>query len=262
MVKIGIFDSGIGGLWILKHLREALPLYNYVFVGDQGHVPYGNKSNSEIREFSEKITEFLIKKGSKIIVIACNTASAAALKYLREKFPEVVFVGMEPAVKPASEMTHTKKIGILATPGTFGGELFSSSVDKYANGIEIFKNTCDGLVSEIEKGDWKSREIKKILEKAIYPMLEEETDVIVLGCTHYPLVIPTIEEIVKYKAKIIDPTPSIVSRVKKIVSNENSSITKNETGHLEIYTSGDPNKMERIVNSFWDEKIKTKKIDL
>jgi len=263
MTNIGVFDSGVGGLWILKHLRAELPGYNYVFFGDQGHVPYGDKSKDEIRDFSEGITRFLISKNCKIIVIACNTASAASLKYLREKFPEVIFVGLEPAVKPATEITKTKRIGILATPMTFQGDLFNSSVDKYANGIEIFKNTCDGLVLEIEKGDFDGQRTKEILEGALYPMLEENVDTVVLGCTHYPLVIGEIKKIVGDKIRIIDPTPSIVRQVEKILEENNLSIgIKEKDGEIEIFTSGESEGMENVLEKLFGGKIKVEKINL
>ena len=263
MTNIGVFDSGVGGLWILKHLRAKLPDYNYVFFGDQGHVPYGDKSKDEIKDLSEDITKFLIGKNCKVIVIACNTASAASLKYLRDKYRDVIFVGMEPAVKPASEITHTKKIGILATPMTFQGELFNSAVDKYANGIEIFKNTCDGLVLEIEKGDFDGQKTREILEGALYPMLEENVDTVVLGCTHYPLVLGEIKKIVGDNAKVIDPTPSIVKQVENILENNN---LKNEAiqngGQMEIFTSGEPDGMKNIFEKLFEEKIKIDKIEL
>ena len=263
MTNIGVFDSGVGGLWILKHLRADLPGYNYVFLGDQGHVPYGNKSKEEVKNYSENITKFLINKGCKIIVIACNTASAASLTYLRGKFPETIFVGMEPAVKPASETTLTKKIGILATPATFQGELYNSTVDKYANGIEIFKDTCDGLVLQIEKGDFEVEKIKEILGRALYPMLENGVDTIVLGCTHYPLVLGEINKIVGNKARVIDPTPSIVKQVENILekSNLKSEAIQNE-GQMEIFTSGESTGMENIFEKLFGEKIKVEKIDL
>jgi glutamate racemase len=263
MTNIGVFDSGVGGLWILKHLRAKLPGYNYIFFGDQGHVPYGDKSKDEIRDFSENITKFLIGKGCRVIVIACNTASAASLKYLRGKFPEIIFVGMEPAVKPASEITHTNKIGILATPMTFQGELFNSAVDKYANGIEIFKNTCDGLVLEIEKGDFDGQKTKEILENALYPMLEENVDTVVLGCTHYPLVMEEIKKIVGDKMKIVDSTPSIIKQVEKVleVNNLKKDIDQDE-GKMEIFTSRELRGMENILDKLFGEKMKVEKIDL
>ena len=148
---IGIFDSGVGGISVLRAIREQMPNESILYFGDQGHIPYGPRPMEQIRDFSEAITRFLLAHGAKIIVVACNTASAAALKYLRERFPDVQFVGMEPAVKPAAEHTHTGKVGVLATPATFQGELYASVVERFAHGVELLQNTCPGLVQQMNK---------------------------------------------------------------------------------------------------------------
>ena len=144
--SIGIFDSGVGGISVLRAIREQMPNESVVYFGDQGHIPYGPRPMEQIRDFSEAITNFLLEQNAKIIVVACNTASAAALKYLREKFPDVQFIGMEPAVKPAAEQTQTGKVGVLATPATFQGVLYASVVERFANGVELFQSICPGLV--------------------------------------------------------------------------------------------------------------------
>ena len=136
---IGIFDSGVGGLSVLRAIRAQMPEESVIYFGDQGHIPYGPRPMEQIRNFCEAITKFLLEQNAKIIVVACNTASAAALKYLREKFPDVQFVGMEPAVKPAAEQTTTGKVGVLATPATFQGALYASVVERFANGVELFR---------------------------------------------------------------------------------------------------------------------------
>ncbi len=167
-----------------------MPEETVIYFGDQGHIPYGPRPMEQIRNFSEAITKFLLEQDAKIIVVACNTASAAALKYLREKFPDVPFVGMEPAVKPAAEQTHTGRVGVLATPATFQGALYASVVERFANGVELLQDACPGLVQEIEQGNLEGRETRQILEGALVPMLEKNIDTVVLGCTHYPFVIP------------------------------------------------------------------------
>src|SRR6266545_8167399 len=192
---IGIFDSGVGGISVLRAIREQMPEESVIYFGDQGHIPYGPRPMEQIRNFSEAITRFLLARDAKIIVVACNTASAAALKYLREIFPDVSFVGMEPAVKPAAEHTQTGKVGVLATPATFQGALYTSVVERFANGVELFQNTCSGLVQQIEQGKLDNEETRRILEAALLPMLEKNIDTVVLGCTHYPFVIPLIQEI-------------------------------------------------------------------
>lgn len=261
MINIGVFDSGIGGLWILKHLQSELPQNNYIFFADQGHVPYGPRPMEEIRDFSEKISQFLIGKDCKIIVIACNTASAAALLYLRAKFPDVLFVGMEPAVKPAVETTHTKKVGVLATPATFQGELYNSVVERFASDVEIFQNTCPGLVEQIEKGELESEETHNILEKALLPMLKKNIDTIVLGCTHYPFVIPQIKEIVGDAVNVIDPTDAIVRQVSRILDNNNLTSGYGDDKKIMIFTSGDIEQINKIIIKLFNNEFKIKKIN-
>jgi len=259
-MTIGVFDSGVGGLWILKQLMAIIPGNNYIYVGDQVHIPYGSRSMEEIRDFSEGITKFLIKKGCKLIVVACNTASAASLKYLREKFPGILFVGMEPAIKPAVQISHTGKVGVLATPATLQGRFYLSLVEKFGGQAEIFENTCDGLVEEIEKGNFNSKKISKILDKAISPMLDNNIDTIVLGCTHYPFATEIIRGIVGTRVTVIDPAPAIAKRTKELL-RDNSLLEMSKTnGNLEVYTSGDLIKLKDFLDNMFTRSIKLRSI--
>ncbi len=228
---IGIFDSGIGGISVLRAVREQMPEEDVIYFGDQGHIPYGPRPMTQIQNFSEAITRFLLERNAKIIVVACNAASAAALKYLREKFPDTQFVGMEPAVKPAAEHTQTGKVGVLATPATFQGALYASVVERFANGVELFQNTCNGLVQEIERGNLKGEATRKILKDALQPMLEENIDTVVLGCTHYPFVIPLIQEIVGEFVRVIDPAPAVARQARRLLEAQGgeTSLRQNET---------------------------------
>ncbi|MFA6386484.1 MAG: glutamate racemase [Candidatus Paceibacterota bacterium] len=261
MTNIGVFDSGVGGLWILKHLEQEIPDYNYIFFGDQGHVPYGVKSLDEIKIYSEEITKFLINKGCKIIVIACNTASAAALKYLREKFPDILFVGMEPAVKKAVEMTTTGVVGVLATPATFDGELYNSVVERFAQNVEIHKDTCLELVERIEKGDFDSKETKIILENALKPMLLDGIDTVVLGCTHYPFVIPAIKAIVGSEVNVIDPTPAIVRQVSHLLTDSGLISKNKDEKKISIFTSRDGVGIKIILEKLFNKEINVMRVD-
>jgi glutamate racemase len=166
-----------------------------IFLADQAHVPYGPRSLAQVRRFSEAITRYLLDRGCKLIVVACNAASAAALQALRQKFPDTPFVGMEPAVKPAAETTRTGVVGVLATPATFQGALYASVVERFAIGVTLLQHTCPGLVAQIEAGELDAPQTRRILEDALAPMLAQGIDTVVLGCTHYPFVIP-IQEIV------------------------------------------------------------------
>ncbi len=236
---IGIFDSGVGGISVLRALREQMPEESVIYFGDQGHVPYGSRSLEQIQSFSEEITRFLLEQDAKIIVVACNAASAAALKSLREKFPATPFVGMEPAVKPAAEHTHTGKVGVLATPATFQGALYASVVERFANGVELFQSTCPGLVQQIEQGKLHGKETRQILEEALQPMLEKNIDTVVLGCTHYPFVIPLIQRIVGENVRVIDPAPAVARHAGHLLEADGMRNRSAGRGHLKFYTSGD-----------------------
>jgi glutamate racemase len=244
---IGIFDSGVGGLSVLRAIRAQMPEESVVYFGDQGHIPYGPRPMEQIRDFCEAITEFLLEKDAKIIVVACNTASAAALKYLRERFPDVQFVGMEPAVKPAAEQTSTGKVGVLATPATFQGALYASVVERFANGVELFQNTCNGLVQEIERGNLNGDATRKILEDALSPMLENNIDTVVLGCTHYPFVIPLVQEIVGEKVRVIDPAPAVAKQVNRLLEAGGIKSLLSARGEVRFYTSGEPAALKSIL---------------
>jgi glutamate racemase len=244
---IGIFDSGVGGISVLRAIREQMPGESIVYFGDQGHIPYGPRSLEEIQSFSEAITRFLLEQGAKIIVVACNAASAAALKFLRGKFPDVPFVGMEPAVKPAAEYTHTGRVGVLATPATFQGALYASVVERFANGVELFQDTCPGLVQQIEQGNLEGEATRKILENALRPMLEKNIDTVVLGCTHYPFVIPLIQRIAGENVRVIDPAPAVARQTGRLLEASGRRNSSGSKGRLRFYTSGDPDELRALL---------------
>lgn len=233
-MSIGLFDSGVGGLSVLRQVRALLPDESIHYFADQGHVPYGPRSLDEVQGFSKAITRFLLDKGATLIVVACNAASAASLMALRETFPNVPFVGMEPAVKPAAEQTLTGRVGVLATPATFQGALYASVVERFAAGVQLFPHTCPGLVSQIEKGELESAVTRNILEGALLPMLKENIDTVVLGCTHYPFVIPLIQEIVGPYVRVIDPAPAVARQAKRLFIGDERS----KDGDIHYYTSG------------------------
>ncbi len=258
---IGIFDSGVGGISVLRAIRAQMPEESAIYFGDQGHIPYGPRPMEQIRDFSEAITNFLLQHHAKIIVVACNTASAAALKYLRERFSDVQFVGMEPAVKPAAEQTTTGKVGVLATPATFQGALYASVVERFANGVQLFQNTCNGLVQEIERGNLNSIETRKILEDALSPMLEKNIDTVVLGCTHYPFVIPLIEEIVGKNVRVIDPAPAVAKQVKRLLEAGGVKSQRSARGEVRFYTSGDPESLKSLLPRLLGESGEVERVE-
>ena len=258
---IGIFDSGVGGISVLRAIREQMPEENVIYFGDQGHIPYGPRPMEQIRDFSEAITNFLLTHDAKIIVVACNTASAAALKYLREKFPDILFVGMEPAVKPAAEHTQTGKVGVLATPATFQSALYASVVERFANGVELFQNTCNGLVQQIEHGHLDGEETRKILEEALSPMMEKNIDTVVLGCTHYPFVIPLIQRIVGDHVRVIDPAPSVAKQVRRLLEAGGRKSQSSARGEVKFYTSGDPTVLRSMLPILLGEDGQVEKVE-
>jgi glutamate racemase len=250
---IGIFDSGVGGLSVLRSIRQRLPYENLIYIADQVNVPYGEKSLAEVRDLSEIITRNLISRGVKIIVVACNTASAAALHVLRKRFPNIPFVGMEPALKPAAERTKTGVIGVLATPATFIGELYASVVDRFAKDVFVLQNTCEGLVGQIETGDLNGKKTRMILEEALVPMLAQDIDTVVLGCTHYPFVIPTIQEIVGSDVQVIDPAPAIARQTERVIKEYEFPNPGPGPGTVRYLTSADENKFNEMIRGLLGE---------
>jgi glutamate racemase len=250
---IGIFDSGVGGLSVLRAIRRELPNETLLYLGDQAHVPYGSRPRDQIRDYAFGVTRFLLTQGAKLIVVACNTASAVALHDLRQAFPDVPFVGMEPAVKPAAETTHTGKVGVLATPTTFAGELYASVVERFAQDVQIFQSTCPGLVEQIEAGDLDGPQTRQILEEALQPMLAMGIDTVVMGCTHYPFVIPLIESITGPEVRTIDPAPAIARQTRRLLTERNLLSAAQNAGKLRFFTSGSLTAYQKILPILLDE---------
>jgi glutamate racemase len=250
---IGVFDSGIGGLSVLQAIRQQLPNESVLYFGDEGHVPYGTRSLEEVRGFSEAITRFLMRQNAKLVVVACNTASAAALRFLRQEIPNIPFVGMEPAIKPAAEDTLTGTVGVLATPATFQGELYASVVERFANNVTLLQNSCPGLVQQIEKGDLEGERTRTILESALLPMVEKGIDTVVLGCTHYPFVIPLIQKIVGPGVRVIDPAPAIARQITRVLDTIGRRSTNLKPEISRFFTSGSKEHFEILLSKLVGE---------
>jgi glutamate racemase len=250
VTTIGMLDSGVGGLTILRAIREQLPGQPVVYLADQAHVPYGVRKVEEVRGFTKEITRFLLNQGAKIIVVACNTASVAALGYLRSEFPETTFVGMEPAVKPAAEQTKTGVVGVLATYATFQTDVYNSVVERFAKNVTILQNHCPGLVNQIEKGDLSGLETRRILESALRPMLAQGIDTVVLGCTHYPFVIPLIQEIVGPNVRVIDPAPAIARQTQRLLTEKGWLADGIIGSEIRLITTGNAQSIENNLPLF------------
>jgi glutamate racemase len=220
----------------------------------------------EVRSFSQEITRYLLTQEAKTIVVACNAASAAALYYLRRTFVDLPFVGMEPAVKPAAETTLSGVVGVLATPATFQGELYASVVERFASGVTILQHTCPGLVMQIEKGLLVNPETRTILENALQPMIYQGIDTVVLGCTHYPFVIPLIQQITGSRIRVIDPSPAIARRVRSILQEQNllhpeTTPTKPAWEQTDFLTTGDPTDLQSMVSRLLNVKAQIQTLE-
>ncbi len=217
-VPVGVFDSGVGGLSVTREIIALLPAQPIIYLADQVHAPYGERPMMEIRTLSEGITRFLLAEGAGVIVIACNTASAAALHGLRAQFPDVPFVGMEPAVKPAVEHTRSGQVGVIATAATFQGELFASLLDRYAGRVAIHTQICPELVPLVEAGELDSPRARGAVEQYLAPLLAAKIDQLVLGCTHYPFLCPLIEDVAGAGVSVIDPAPAVARQTGRVLA--------------------------------------------
>lgn len=245
---IGLFDSGVGGLSVLSQVHHLLPNEDLIYVADQAHVPYGPRSQVEVRRLSVGITQFLLDQDAKLIVVACNTASAAALEHLRASFPQTSFVGMEPAVKPAAKRTDTGQVGVLATPATFEGELFASVLARFAEGVEVHQRIIPGLVERIEAGDLDGPETHRLVEAAVRPLLDKGIDTLVLGCTHYPFILPILHQLVGPEVELIDPAPAVARQVRRLLEDQNQIAPADRPGRLTYFTSGEPERLAQSVH--------------
>ena len=216
---IGVLDSGLGGLSVWQELIKLMPDEEYVYVADSGHCPYGPKPPSEIYLRTERISRYLIGQGARIIVVACNTATAAAIGKLRSAFT-VPFVGMEPAVKPAALNTRTGVIGVLATQGTLRGELYLRTLHRFAAGTRVIERIGEGLVELVENGLADTPQAEALMRKYIGPMLEAGADHLVLGCTHYPFLSGVIEKIAGDRMTLVNPAPAVARRTREILKQQ------------------------------------------
>lgn len=213
---IGLFDSGVGGLSVLREVRRILPGADLLYLADRARAPYGRRPPAEVRRFSGEITDHLLDQGAGLVVVACHTASAAALHHLRATHPGVRFVGMEPAVKPAAGLTGSRVVGVLATAATFQGELFASVVDRHAAGVRVVTRACDGWVELVERGLVEGPEVEAAVRRHLEPVLAAGADTLVLGCTHYPFLAGEIGRVAGPDVVIVDPAPAVARQVARL----------------------------------------------
>ena len=245
---IGIFDSGVGGLSVFREIRKVLPCQGYIYYSDNAHCPYGEKSKEYIIDRARTITGELLAKGAEIIVVACNTATAAAIATLREEFP-VKFIGMEPAIKPAATLTKTGVVGVLATAGTLKATKYIDTREKWARDVRIVEHIGEGFVELVEKSDTDSPEAFEVVERSLRPLLEAGADTVVLGCTHYPFLAETIKKVAAAhhadsnpdsEFNLIDPAPAVARHLLEVLESEAISECAPEGFSIELLSSGNP----------------------
>tara|TARA_R110002012_G_scaffold291564_1_gene486029 strand:+ start:25911 stop:26690 length:780 start_codon:yes stop_codon:yes gene_type:complete len=245
---IGIFDSGVGGTSIWNELNLRLPNENTVYLADSKNAPYGTKTEDEIIKLSIKNTELLISKGCKLIVVACNTATTNAIKTLRETF-NIPFIGIEPAIKPAALNTKTKAIGILATRGTLSSNLFHKTTDLYSHNIQVIEQEGEGIVQLIESGKLVSDEMIGLLKVYLQPMIKANIDYLVLGCTHYPYLVPQLLKLLPNHVKIIDSGEAVAKQTEAVLKDNNLLNTFNKKGKTLFYTNADTQVISELLGN-------------
>ncbi|HSL25307.1 MAG TPA: glutamate racemase [Acidimicrobiia bacterium] len=241
---IGVFDSGVGGLSVLVEIRRALPAADVAYLADRGHAPYGSRALEEVRGLAEACTSLLVERGAEVVVLACNTASAAALDYLRRRHPEVTFVGMEPALKPAVAITRNRVVGVLATAATFQGELFASVIGRFGKDVEIVKRACPGWADLVETAELAGGHAESVVAEHLEPVLARGADTLVLGCTHYPFLRPLIRAGAGAQVALIDPAPAVARRVASVWGE---AARPAGNGRLSLLTTGATAPTQQVV---------------
>lgn len=242
---VGVFDSGVGGLSVWREIVRLLPHEATLYLADQARVPYGGRPQKEVAALTHAATAWLLQQGAKMIVIACNTASAAALESLRQRWPDVPIVGMEPAVKPASQATRTGRVGVLATPGTLHAERFQRLVARYANGVEVHTVMGAGLVSLVERSQLDGPEVREELQRLLLPLQEASVDHLVLGCTHFPFLAPVIREVLGPGVTLVDPAPAVAHQTRRRLYQAGLANEQTSAGSWRFVTTG-------AVDTFYD----------
>jgi len=261
MLKIGVFDSGLGGLTVVKALSQVIQNAQIFYVADTLHAPYGEKTPKQILQYSLEITQYLLDTYQvDILILACNTATSAAIQALRKRYPSLMIIGTEPGIKPAMEHTQTGKIGILATPATLKGDKYQSLANTLASqkNVELFEQACPGLVEQIEKGEISTEVTKTLLKQWVLPMKENDVDTIVLGCTHYPLVGETISEIMLCDVKLID-TGSAIARHVLDVALELGHMNQGSC-HISVESTGEIH--HKVISTIFKESLEVNYINI
>lgn len=246
---IGVMDSGVGGISVLRHIHALLPHEDLIYFADSKHAPYGNKTSDEIKARCFEIADFLIAQNVKALVVACNTATAAAIDDIRAKYV-LPIIGMEPAVKPAAEASKNGIVGVLATVGTLKSAQFAALLENYGRNVQVVTQGCIGLVECIERGELNTETTRELLKKYLTPLLQEGADTIVLGCTHYPFVRPLIEEIVGSNVAIIDTGAAVAKQLQKKLAEANL-LSANKPANIGFWTNSAATNAAQVIEQLW-----------
>lgn len=255
LAPIGVFDSGLGGLSVLREIRLLLPHEDLLYVSDSAHVPYGDKTEAHIRERSLLLARFLQAQGVKALVVACNTATAAAITLLREELPDLPVIGMEPALKPAVAATRSGVVGVLATVGTLASARFAALLARYAGDVDVITQPCPGLVEQIERGDLDGPQTRGLVERYTQPLLTRGADTLILGCTHYPFVRTLIEEIAGPDVRLIHTGPAVARQVERVLRERDLLAPAIRLGHERFWTSGTPETLLSSISALWGQAV-------
>ncbi|MCW2268187.1 Glutamate racemase [compost metagenome] len=249
---VGVFDSGVGGLSVLAEIQRLLPNESLLYVADCGHIPYGEKSPEFIRERCRLVAEFFRERGAKAMVLACNTATVAAVADLREQYPHWPLVGMEPAVKPAAAATRSGVVGVLATTGTLQSAKFAALLDRFASDVRVVTQPCPGLVECIEAGDLNSPALRNLLQGYLRPLLDAGCDTLILGCTHYPFLKPLLAQMVPASTAIIDTGAAVARQLQRLLG-ERHLLSTGPARDAQFWTSASPEHLRKILPMLWNK---------
>ena len=252
---IGVFDSGVGGLSVLRHIHRMLPEESLVYVADSAYAPYGGRSSEEIRERAHAICQFLIEQGVRAIVVACNTATAVAVTSLRASLT-VPIIAMEPAIKPAAAMTRSGVVGVLATERTLASDQIARLVERHAQGCQVLLQPCPGFVDQVERGELTGARTQAVVAASLQPLLDAGIDVLVLGCTHYPFLLPVIRDLVGETLTIIDPAVAVTQELQRRLQTVAAPVVASGTvPTLQFYTTGLVARVQPVMEALWGTPV-------
>ena len=258
---IGVFDSGVGGLSVLKEIEQRLPNESLLYVGDCGHIPYGEKTPDFIRQRCAVIADFFQQQGAKALVLACNTATVAGIAELRQRYPDWPIVGMEPAVKPAAAATRSGVVGVLATTGTLQSAKFAALLDRFASDVQVITQPCPGLVELIETGDLHSNPLITLLRGYVEPLLAANCDTIILGCTHYPFLKPLLSQMLPSSIILIDTGAAVARQLQRLL-DERKLLAAGPATEAQFWTSASPENMRNILPLLWNKSGVVRSFDV